>query len=84
MYAPVLAGAAGSPPLCRCDLRAWCSKTLCFTGFCGRERSKIWTVAKCKNCGLYKGGVGNARRADVHNQISCDEHKWRKMYPKIT
>ena len=28
MYAPVLAGAGGSPPLCRCDLRAWCSKTM--------------------------------------------------------
>ena len=24
MYAPVLAGAAGSPPLCRCDLRGNC------------------------------------------------------------
>ena len=24
-------------------------------------------MEKCKNCGFYKGGVGNARRADVHN-----------------
>ena len=35
MYALALAGAGGSPPLFRCDLRARCSKTLCFTGFCG-------------------------------------------------
>ena len=61
MYAPALAGAAGSPPLFRCDLRAR-FKTLCFTGFCGRGRSTIWTVAKCKNRGFYKGGVGSARR----------------------
>ena len=26
-------------------------------------------MAKCKNCWFYKGGVGNARRADVHNRI---------------
>ena len=26
-------------------------------------------MAKRKNCRFYKGGVGNARRADVHNRI---------------
>ena len=26
-------------------------------------------MAKCKNCGFYKGGVGNVRRADVHNRM---------------
>ena len=69
MYALALAGAAGSPSLFRCDLRARCSKTLCFTGFCGRGRSTIWTVAKCKNRGFYKGGVGNGRRPDVRTWI---------------
>ena len=45
-------------------------------------------VRKCKNCGLYKGGVGNARRADVHNRIHLGDgacqHKLRKMCPKMT
>ena len=55
-------------PLFRCDLRARCSKTLCFTVFFGRGRSTIWTPVKCKNCGFYKGGVGNARCPRVHNR----------------
>ena len=34
--------AAGSPPLWRCDLRAWCSKTLCFLqGFVAVEDPKL-------------------------------------------
>ena len=63
-----LAGAAGSPLLFRCDLRA---------GFCGRGRSAIWTVAKCKNREFFKG-VGFSLVMG-----SC-QHKWRKMYPKMS
>ena len=30
-------------------------------------------MGKCQNCGLYKGGVGNARRAKLHNRILLDD-----------
>ena len=46
---------AGSPPLFRCDLRARCSKTLYFIRFCGRGRSTIWTVVKCKKPWVLQG-----------------------------
>ena len=54
IYAPVLAGAGGSPPLFRCDLRARCLKTLCFIGFVGVEDPEFgqWRNAG-KNRGFY-------------------------------
>ena len=66
-----------------CDVQ----KTLCFTRFCARGKSQGFMMAKCKNCRLYKGGVGNPRRADVHNRIfwvmGALQQILRKMYPKI-
>ena len=48
MYALALAGAAGSPPLFRCDLRARCSKHCILQGFAGVEDPQFghWRNAK--------------------------------------
>ena len=58
-------------------------KTLCFTGLCARGRCNVSKMEKCISCGFYKGGVGNARRADVHNHffwvMGARQHKWHKM-----
>ena len=43
-------------------------KTLCFTWFCAREKCEAAKMEKCKSTVCFKGGVGNARRADGHNR----------------
>ena len=67
MYALVLAGAAGSPPLFRCELHARCSKTRCFTGFCGVEDPQFGQWRNAKTVGFTRvvsvvraGGAGRA------------------------
>ena len=38
---------------------------------CVKYKKMFYNAAKmekCNNSGLYKGGVANARRADVHNR----------------
>ena len=53
---------------CSAVICARCVQKHCvLQGFCGRSRPTIWAVVKCKNRGLYKGGVGNARRPRVYN-----------------
>ena len=61
MYALALAGAGASPPLRRCDLRAWCSKTVFY------KVLWAWKIQNLDSGEMQK--LGHARRADVHNRI---------------
>ena len=78
-----LAGAGGSPPLCRCDLRAWCSKTLCFIGLW-----KIQNLDSVQTVGFTRvvSVMRTARTCIIRSfwVMGPCQRKWRKVHPKMS